>query len=327
MSDLTGNTDISLDDAAIIFCDKIQMELRAIHEKEELLSTKEDQILQKEQELQVLRFEVDHKLKLLEEKSTTPIQFAKSRDLLPTFNGEEETLLKAQLDDIEVKKQEQKKDREDDPTSRAWTGLTPSWFAFSPFGQVWSTHDVDDESAVAMLWDDENCSVELTLDEGKRTATVTSEGGNWCRVLGTVPNPSKFKVRIENVTGGIMVGFSPANDFADSKLKHEEQCLEQQLAPRFASNLGSDFLVESELSSTKLADWGEVAEENDVDKELVYKAGDVVSVCLDKTKNMVSFAVNGKSYGNACEFVRADDEPLFASVCLSGLGTSVSIVN
>merc|ERR1712007_418531 len=105
-------TEISLADAAIIFCDKIQMELRAIHEKEELLLTKEDQMLQKEQELQVLRFEVDHKLKLLEERSTPPMQFAKSRDLLLTCNGDEGKPFTAQLDDIEVGKQEHREDGE-----------------------------------------------------------------------------------------------------------------------------------------------------------------------------------------------------------------------
>merc|ERR1712007_254508 len=164
-------------------------------------------------------------------------------------------------------------------------------------------------------------------DDGKRTATVTSEGGKWCRVLGATPNPSTFKLRIENVTGGIMVGFSPANDFADSKLKQEEQRWEQQLAPGLTSNVGNDFLVESDLSSTKLMDSGEVAEENDADNEVVYKAGDVVSVSLDKTENVVAFAVNGKSYGSACKFVGADEGPFFASVCLRGLGSSVSIVN
>jgi len=143
--------------------------------------------------------------------------------------------------------------------------------------------------------------------------------------LGTAPNPSMFKVRIENVTGCIMVGFSPANDFADSTLKQEEQRLEEQLAPGVASNVGSDFHVDSDLLSAKLTDWGEVAEENDADNEVMYKAGDVVSVFLDKIENVVSFAVNGKSCGGACKFVA--DGPFFASVCLRGLGTSVSIVN
>merc|ERR1712137_1443313 len=148
-----------------------------------------------------------------------------------------------------------------------------------------------------------------------------SDCGKWCRVLGAAPNPSMFKVRIENLTGSIMVGFSPANDFADSNLKQEEQRWEQQLAPGVTSNVGSDFLVDSDLLSTKLADWGEVAEENDADKEVVYKAGDVVSVSLDQIENIVSFAVNGKSCGGACRFLA--DGPFFASVCLRDLGTSV----
>ena len=156
-----------------------------------------------------------------------------------------------------------------------------------------------------------------TLNNNDLIATKTDGGNNWnCSVIGDIEIPnfkiSKWKIKINNISENcnnlwnILIGIGPDN--INNDINFQRNCW-SLICGRSPSKLN----LQSKEKSY-----------NEHQKKL--KNGDIIEVIVDRKLGNLSFAINGKNYGIACNSIPKEDK-LYPVINLYDLNNSIEILN
>jgi len=156
-------------------------------------------------------------------------------------------------------------------------------------------------------WDPIYCSNQHQLSNNNLTVTKTSGGISWNGgVLGTVPNPKNFKVRILNRgVGNVMVGLAPRNKFNVNSANY--------------NICGWYLYIQNGTLHSQQGDKSRLYSNSGIQN------GSIIEVLYDEIKNTISFVVDGTNKGIA--FTINTNDPIYPALDICDQNVSLEILN